>query len=427
MRVLAPFAALLISTALLITGHGLQHALVPLRGEAEAFGAFWVGGLGSGYFLGYGLGCVIAPMLVARAGHIRVFAALVGLASGTLLFYPLFLEPLFWVFLRVMTGFCLAGLYIIIESWLNERTDNANRGLVLSVYIIINFATVTFGQLLLMVYPLDSFALFTLASVMVSFAAIPLALSKATQPAPLLIVRLNLRRLYRNTPLGLVGMFVVGTAHGTFWSFGGVFASRSGLDTNQIAIFMSVAVGAGALGQWPFGRLSDRMDRRLVLLALLGLSSLVCFAIFLLSPTTLNLLLVCGFAFGLVTLPAYSIVVAHAYDHAEPNQHVTMASGLLLIFAMGSICGPLIAPIFLEQLGPGGLFLFMAIAQVALAAYVLVRLRLREAVPQDEREDFSFATTSQMGAVLSETDLDEQDVDLIEPDQVLFDDEEEAL
>jgi MFS family permease len=219
-------------------------------------------------------------------------------------------------------------------------------------------------------------------------------------------------------------MFVIGMAHGTFWSFGGVFASRSGLETDQIAIFMSVAVAAGALGQWPFGRLSDTMDRRLVLLALLGLSTLVCFAVFLVSPTTLNLLLISGFAFGLVTLPAYSIVVAHAYDHAEPNQHVTMASGLLLIFAMGSICGPLIAPVFLERLGPGGLFLFMAIAQLALAGYVLVRLRLRSAVPEEEREDFSFAATSQIGAVLSETDLEEQDVDLIEPEPVSFDDED---
>ncbi|MEQ8656614.1 MAG: MFS transporter [Hyphomicrobiales bacterium] len=426
MRALVPFVALLLSTALLVTGHGLQHALVPLRGESEAFGAFWVGGLGSGYFFGFMIGCMFVPMLVARVGHIRVFAALVGLASGTLLFYPLFVEAAFWVMLRILTGFCLAGLYIIIESWLNERTDNANRGLVLSAYIIVNFAAVTFGQLLLVVFPLDSFALFTLASVMFSFAAIPLALSKATQPAPLLVVRLNLRRLYKNTPLGLIGIFVIGIIQGIFWSFGGVFAARSGLATEQVAIFMSVAVAAGALGQWPFGRLSDRMDRRLVLLALLGLSTLACLAVFFASPTTFTLLLVCGFAFGLVTLPAYSIVVAHAYDHAEPNQHVTMASGLLLIFAMGSICGPLIAPVFLEQLGPGGLFLFMAVAQAVLAVYVLVRLRLRDAVPEDERGDFSFAATAQMGAVLSETDLDEQDVDLIEPDQVLFEDEEEA-
>jgi MFS family permease len=193
----------------------------------------------------------------------------------------------------------------------------------------------------------------------------------------------------------------------------------------NVAIFMSVAVAAGALGQWPFGRLSDTTDRRMVLLALLGLSTIVCFAVFFASPTTLSVLLICGFAFGLVTLPAYSIVVAHAYDHAEPDQYVTMASGLLLIFAMGSICGPLIAAVFLERLGPGGLFLFMAIAQLALAGYVLVRLRLREAVPQEEREDFSFAATSQIGAVLSETDLDEQDVDLIEPDPVTFDDEED--
>lgn len=425
MRVLAPFTALFISTALLIAGHGLQNALVPLRGEAEAFGSFWVGGLGSGYFLGYALGCVLAPILVARAGHIRVFAALVGLASGTLLFYPLFLEPWFWVILRVITGFCLAGLYIIIESWLNERTDNANRGLVLSAYIIINFATVTFGQLLIVVYPLDSFALFTLASVLVSFAAIPLALSRATQPAPLLAVRLNLRQLYRNSPIGLIGIFVIGIVQSTFWSFGGVFASRSGLDTRQVAIFMSVAVAAGALSQWPLGRLSDKIDRRFVLLGLLLVSTSVAFAIYIGAPSDLVHLLISGFAFGLATLPAYAIAVAHAYDHAEADQHVNMASGLLLTFALGSIIGPLSASGFLNQFGPGGLFLFMGLAQGILAAYVFARLQIHDGVPDEEKEDFSFAATAQMGTVLAETNLEEQDVDLIEPEPVVFESEEE--
>lgn len=426
MRALAPFVALLLSTALLITGHGLQQTLVPLRGEAEAFNSFWVGGIGSGYFLGFMLGCMFAPMLVARAGHIRVFAALVGLTSGTLLFYPLYLEPLFWVLLRVITGFCLAGLYIIIESWLNERTDNANRGLVLSVYIVINLAAMTFGQLLLMVYPLDSFALFTLASVMASFAAIPLALSRATQPAPLMTVRLNIRRLYRNSPVGVVGIFVIGVAHSTFWTFGGVFAARSGLSTDNVAIFMSVAVVAGALSQWPLGRLSDQMDRRIVLLGLLLASTVVGGAIYLTVPSTLTALLIAGFVFGLVTLPSYSIVMAHAYDHAEPDQHVTMASGLLLTFAIGSIIGPLIASGFLETIGPGGLFLFMALAQAMLAIYVFVRLRVSQAVPEDAKEDFSFAATAAMGTVLTEGSLEEQDIDLIEPEPIVFAEEDAA-
>lgn len=420
MRLLAPFTALLISTALLITGHGLQNALVPLRGEAEAFGSFWVGGLGSGYFLGFALGCLLAPVLVARAGHIRVFAALVGLASGTLLFYPLFLEAWFWVILRVITGFCLAGLYIIIESWLNERTDNANRGLVLSVYVIINFATVTFGQLLLVVYPLDSFALFTLASILVSFAAIPLALSRATQPAPLVAVRLNLRRLYRNSPVGLIGVFVTGIVQSTFWTFGGVFAVRSGLVVSQVAIFMSVAVAAGALSQWPLGRLSDTMDRRLVLLGLLLVSTSVAFAIYFGAPANFTHLLLSGFAFGLSTLPAYAIAIAHAYDHAEADQHVTMASGLLLTYALGSILGPLAASGFISQLGPGGLFLFMGLVQIVLAVYVFIRLRGHKAVPESEKDDFSFAATAPMGAVLAETNLEDQDVDLIEPDTLEF-------
>lgn len=420
MRMIAPFVALLLSAGLLIAGHGLQNALIPLRGEAEAFGSFLVGGLGSSFYIGYALGCVLASHLVARAGHIRAFSALVGLVAGALLIYPLIIDPWVWLLLRAVTGFCIAALYIIIESWLNERTDNANRGLVMSIYIIINFAAVTVGQLLLMVYPLSSFALFTVASILISFAAIPLALSRATQPAPLLMVRLNLVKLYRNSPVGLVGTFLIGIAHGTFWALGGVFATRSGLTTGQVAIFISVAVMAGACSQWPLGRMSDRVDRRLVLMGLQVASTAVGLAIVVLQPTSFSALLVAAFAFGLCALPSYSIAVAHAYDHAEPNQHVTMASGLLLAFAIGSIIGPLVAAGFLAHFGPRGMFLFIAIAQAILAAYVLFRLRVSDAVPDIQKEDFSFAATAPVGVVLAETNLSEQDVDLVEPETVAF-------
>ncbi|MEM1284654.1 MAG: MFS transporter [Pseudomonadota bacterium] len=425
MRALSPFFALLFSTALLVAGQGLQGALVPLRGEAEGFGSFWVGGFGSSFYLGFAIGCVAAPALVARAGHIRVFAALVGLKSGTIILHPLAIDPAVWTVLRMVTGFCLAGLYIIIESWLNERTDNSNRGLVMSIYVIINFAMLTFGQMLLITYPLESFALFTLASVLVSFAALPLALSRATQPAPLYVVRLNLRRLVSNSPVGVVATFGVGAATAAFWALGGVYASRSGLTTDQAALFLSVAVVGAAFSQWPVGRLSDKIDRRLVLVGLHVASCLAGLAVFLVQPSSLIPILLGGFAIGATVFPAYAVAVAHTYDHADPDEYVTMASGLMLVFAIGSILGPISASVLVDAMGPQGFFAFIGLVEGTLAVFVIGRLAFSTPVEEGEKEDFSLATTAPVGLVLSDGDLQDQDVDLVELQPVVFEGGEE--
>lgn len=420
MRALAPFTALLFSTALLVTGTALQNALVPLRGEVENFGSLWVGGLGSGFFLGYALGCFFAPLLVARAGHIRVFAAFVGLMSGMIILHPLAIDPAIWVGLRIMTGLCMASLYIIIESWLNERTDNANRGLVMSFYVMINFATIAAGQMLLTTYPLESFALFTIASVLVSFAAVPLALSRATQPAPLYAVRLNLKALYTNSPAGLIGTFGVGASTGAFWAFGGVYATRSGLSTDGAAFFLSAAIIGAGLVQWPVGRLSDKIDRRLVLVGLQASACLVCLAVFMAAPRDYFAVMMGGFFVGAAIFPTYAVAVAHAYDHAENDQHVTLASGLLLVFSIGSIIGPMVAAALIEQTGQRGLFLFIGLVQGLVLLFVIMRLLRSNAVAVEEKEDFSFATTAPVGAVLADGDLQDQDIDLIEAEAIVF-------
>jgi len=423
MGALAPFTALLISTALLVSGYSLQNALIPLRGEAEAFGAFWVGGLGSGFFLGYALGCWFAPSLVARAGHIRVFAAFVGLMSGTILLHPLAIDPAFWVLLRMITGFAMAALYIILESWLNERTDNANRGTVMSFYVMINFAMIASGQMLLTVYPLDSFALFTIASVLISFAALPLALSRATQPAPLYEVRLNLRKIYQTSPVGLVSIIGVGLTTGSFWAFGGVFATRSGMDSDGAALFLSVTILGAALFQWPIGRLSDKIDRRFVLVALNSAAVLVCVMVSLLGPDQPALILLAGFVFGSVIFPTYALAVAHTFDHAEADQHVTLASGLLLAFALGSATGPLVASVAVDQLGGIGLFAYAAFVQALMVVFMGVRIAQRTAIADEDKEDFTLYATAPVGAVLVDSELGDQDIDLFEPEPMVFEPE----
>ncbi|MBO6676884.1 MAG: MFS transporter [Rhizobiales bacterium] len=424
MGALAPFTALLISTALLVSGYSLQNALIPLRGEAEAFGAFWVGGLGSGFFLGFALGCWFAPALVARAGHIRVFAAFVGLMSGTILLHPLAIEPAFWVLLRMITGFAMAALYIILESWLNERTDNANRGTVMSFYVMVNFAMIAAGQMLLTTYPLDSFALFTIASVLISFAALPLALSKATQPAPLYDVRLNIRKVYETSPVGLISIIGVGLTTGSFWAFGGIFATRSGMDSDGAALFLTVAIMGAALFQWPIGRASDNIDRRFVMVVLNIFAVLVCVTVSLFSPDQPGLILLAGFLFGAVVFPTYALAVAHTFDHAEADQHVTIASGLLLAFAMGSTIGPLAASLAVNQLGGAGLFAYAALVQALMVLFLGFRIARRGAIAEEEKEDFTLYATAPVGAVLVDSELGDQDIDLFEPEPVVFEPEQ---
>ncbi|MBV6658022.1 MAG: MFS transporter [Devosiaceae bacterium] len=430
MRALVPFTALLISTALLVAGHALQNALIPLRGEAEAFGSLWVGGLGSGFFVGYALGCWFAPALVARVGHIRVFAAFVGLMSGTILLHPLAIDPLIWVGLRVISGFALATLYIIIESWLNERTDNASRGAVMSFYVIINFAMIAVGQMLLTTYPLESFALFTLASVLISFAAIPLAMSRATQPAPLYAVRLDLPGLFATSPVGVIATVGVGMMTGAFWAFGGVYATRAGLTADGAALFLTATIIGAAVLQWPVGRLSDSVDRRLILLGITVIGACVALASFLVAPNEQPLIMVAGFALGASVFPIYAISVAHTFDHAPSDQHVTVASGLLLAFAVGSIIGPLIASVVVESIGAAGMFGYIAVIQSLTALVVLFRLTRRGAIAEEEKEDFTLYATAPVGAVLVDSELEDQDIDLIEPEPIQFqpelDPEEEA-
>ncbi|MEM6381146.1 MAG: MFS transporter [Pseudomonadota bacterium] len=424
MRALAPFTALLISTALLVAGYALQNALIPLRGEAEAFGSFWVGGMGSGFFIGFAIGCWFAPSLVTRAGHIRAFAALVGLMSGTIILHPLAIEPAFWVFLRMVTGFSIAALYIIIESWLNERTDNANRGAVMSFYVVMNFAMMAVGQMLLTLYPLESFALFTLASVLISFAALPLALSRATQPAPLYDVRLNLRRLVDNSPVGVLAIFGTGLSTGAFWAFGGVFATRAGLDSDGAALFLTVTIVGAALLQWPLGRLSDTMDRRYVLLGVGAAAIIICLIVFIMRPETPSFIFLAGLAFGAVIFPAYALAVAHAFDHADADQHVMVSSGLLLAFAIGSAVGPILASVTIEWVGTHGLFAYVAVIQSLVAAFVVLRLSTRSAVAAADKEDFTLYGTSPLGAVLVDSELEDQDIELYEPVPIEFDYEE---
>lgn len=387
-RAFAPVAALLLSAGILLTGNGLQSTLLPIRAQFEAFSTFDIGVLGSAYFFGFALGCLFGPHVVRRVGHIRAFTALVSVTSTTALLHVLLLEPVVWWILRVMTGFCFAALYMIIESWLNERATNENRGTIFSIYTIINLTVLTAGQMMITLDTPASFVLFALASILVSLAAVPVAMTTAPAPAPIARVHIRVRHLYSISPVGFVGGLVVGLANGSFWSLGPLYAREIGLNTTGIAIFMSAVVLAGAVGQWPFGYVSDRRDRRLVIIVG-GLGAMAAAIALALAPSgQIVVVLALAAVFGCFAMPIYSLSAAHMNDFVEPGGFVEAASGLLLVYAGGAVVGPMIASALMREAGPMGLFVFTAASHALLVCFAAYRMTRRGRAPEEDRVKF---------------------------------------
>jgi MFS family permease len=309
----------------------------------------------------------------------------------------MFVNPILWWVLRATTGFCFAALYMIIESWLNEKSTNDTRGFIFSLYTMLNLTVITIGQLMLGLDRPEGFQLFLLASILVSLAAVPIALTTAEAPAPVRSVKIRLWHLYKLSPVGVIGCFAVGLANGSFWALAPVFAQAKGATPWGVAIFMSVAVIAGALGQWPLGRLSDKMDRRRVIIAAACGSAAAGLAFVILAPPWGIPLLALVFLFGLFAFPIYGLSVAHMNDYVETDGYVEAASGLLLVFALGAVVGPLVASTLTRFFGPDALFGMTAGVQLCLAAFALHRMSRRAPAPEEAhvafRESLNFAQT----------------------------------
>jgi MFS family permease len=412
---LGPISSLLLAVALLLIGNGLQFTLLPLRGAAEGFGSLALGLIASAYYAGFVLGCLLAPYLILRAGHIRAFAASVALAAAVALGYALALDAFAWIVMRLITGFCLAGFYLVIESWLNDGATNENRGLVMSAYVAVNFAALTVGQMLVSVYPIDQAGGFMIAAMLSSLAIVPVALTRSAQPAPITIVSFRPLQLYQAAPVALVASFMVGVANGAFWGLAPLSAAGSGLDVEGVALFMSVAVVAGALSQWPLGRLSDRLDRRIVLLATLIGAAVAGLVLWLIAASEV-ILLCAGFLFGAMALPGYSLAAAHGYDKTPASDVVATAATILLANALGAVIGPIVASLVMSGVGPRGLFLFTAIVQALLAGYVFYRSRVQASLATPDKTGFDLAATAPVGTVVTRETLDPADPSVAVPE-----------
>ena len=388
MSAMAPIAALLFSVAIIAASSGLQGVLLPVRAQIEAFSTLDLALLGSAYYVGFASGCLVGSRLIRRAGHIRAFAAMAAIGSAVALAHALVLSPIAWWPLRAITGFCLAILFIVIESWLNEQSKNESRGVVLAIYTATNYTFLTLGQLMIMLFDPAAFPLFAVASIMVSLAAVPVLLSVTQAPAPIETSHLRISYLFHLSPVGFVGCCAVGAANGSFWSLGPFFAERSGLSVGGIALFMSATAIGGALGQWPFGRFSDKVDRRKVIAGICIAACVIAITTAVVNGRWPRSLLYFGFLFGVFAMPLYAICIAHMNDFVPADGFVEASCGLLLVYSAGAVCGPLLATVFVEWLGAVGLFVFTALAHACMAVFAIQRMYQRERPPDEERSDF---------------------------------------
>ncbi|PWV97265.1 putative MFS family arabinose efflux permease [Hoeflea marina] len=388
-RNLLPIIALLLGTAFLLAGNGLHGLLLPMRGSEEGFSSNELGLLGTAWATGFVLGCLFSQRLVRRIGHVRAFSAFAAMIAIIALLTGMIIDPWAWIVLRVITGFSIAAAFMIIESWLNERATNETRGIIFSLYMTVTYVAIVFGQMSIVFGDITTPMLFMASGVLYCLALLPTAVSTASSPAPLKEIRPDLKAIYRNSPVSFIGMLLIGIANGAFGTLAPVFANKVGLATGTIAVMMSVTIFSGALMQLPAGRMSDRMDRRYVLAALAAIAGFAGLAILIGAPSDIGILFGLIALYGAMSYTLYSIVVAHANDFAASDQFVTISSGLLLLYGIGTIIGPTLGGLAMAGDHPYRLFAITAIAHLGVAGYAVFRSRRRAAVPIGEREVFS--------------------------------------
>jgi MFS family permease len=387
-QTLATIASLLLSVAILLAGNGLQSTLLAVRANFEGFSLTQIGLLMSGYNAGLIAGCYLTPHLVRRVGHVRVFAALASLASAIAIAHLLAKAPMIWIVFRVLSGLCLAGLTMVIESWINEKANNANRGKILSVYRIVDFSALTIGQLLLTMADPHGFALFCLVSILVSLSLVPVALTTSVAPQPIHSTHLRLREINTTAPLAVATCLAVGLGNGAFWAVGPAFVQQSGYGTHEIALFMALVIIGGALSQWPLGAWSDRADRRKIIIGVTLFAAAAGVTLWLLSDFSRWLMLISGFTYGCFALALYALAIAHANDNAKHGRFVEISGSLLLVYGVGAVIGPVVAGRTMELIGPQSLFAYTATIHILLVIFGIIRLSREPTYAIADQEHF---------------------------------------
>jgi MFS family permease len=355
------------------------------------------------------LGSIYGKVVIQRVGHIRTFAAFAALITVAFMLCALFFNPALWAVLRALMGFCMAALYATIESWLNVRSSNENRGQVLSMYMVTSYLASFLGQFLVNVKSTAGVELFCLGGLLTSLSLIPVVTTRVAGPEIGKIRPLKLSQLYRASPLGVAGSGGAGLLNGGFYGLGAVYANKLGLSVFDVSLFMGLPVFGGLVLQWPIGRLSDRYDRRTVMLMIVLGTMIASFALSILSYTeaALMFLLVAGAFLGGCLATIYPISVAHAFDYIDRSEMISANSSMLLIWAIGATIGPLAGSLLMGQVGPSGLFYYLTAIAALLAAFTRYRMIVRQALPASEQTSFvavGAATSAIAGALDPRTD-----------------------
>ncbi len=378
--------ALFLGLALLMAGNGLQGSLVGIRSEAEGFSLAVSGLIMAAYFAGFFAGSAFAAKALGSVGHIRVFAALASTASSAVLVHSVFVTPLVWVAMRFIFGLCMAGLYVVVESWLNELASNETRGRLLSVYMFISLGGLGLGQLLLNVADSNGFVLFVVASVLVSLALVPISLSGTSAPPLTVAEPMSLRELARLVPTGVVASFAVGAASGILLGIGPIYGATVGLTDGQVALFMTAPMVGGLVFQAPIGWLSDRISRRPIILnvAVSG----IAVGIVATRLDAFGAQVAAMFVLGGVFFPLYSLALAYTNDWLTPAQIQGASGTMVRVNGMGAVAGPLVTAAAMARFSPSSFYLAMALSCGAIAIFVGYRVLVTEAIPTERQRRF---------------------------------------
>ena len=377
--------ALLLGFGILMLGDGLQGTLLAVRADLEGFSTTLTGLIMSTFYLGFLLGSILTPRLTIKVGHIRVFAAFAALSSAAILLHAIFVTVPVWIAMRLLSGFCFAGLYIVAESWLNDRASNETRGKLLSLYMVVTYVGVGSGQLLLNLADPVGYPLFILTSVLISIAVVPLLLSAGSPPTFQDSVRISLLQLYRLTPLGIVSMFAVGLVTATFFALGPVYAQRLGLDIKDISYFMAAAVLGTVLLQGPIGVLSDRFDRRKILTAVTILTAIAALLCIPAARQSTSALFFAIALFGGLAFPLYSVCIAYTNDHLNPNQMIAASGALVLVGGLGAVTGPVLFAMIMDRFGDQALFWSIAAVHGLMGLFAIYRMIRSAPIPLDKQ------------------------------------------
>jgi MFS family permease len=379
---------LLLGMGVLMLGAGLQGTLLGLRATLEGFPPPVTGMIMSCYYVGYLLGTAAAPRLLLRVGHIRVFATLAAIASASILVQGSFVNPFTWGAMRLVSGLCFAGIYIVAESWLNDRASRANRGRLLALYMLILYVGLGAAQFLLLLSNPLTPTPFMLISVLISLAMVPIVVSAQPIPERAVPRKVRYRELYRNSPLGVVAVSVSGLISAIIFSMGPVYARLSGLGTKGVATFMALSICAAVLSQYPVGRLSDRIDRRTVIAGVCTLATLVAGSIVAFGAMPRVAFLTLAALFSGFALTLYSLAVSHVNDKLEPEQMVAASSALLRLNGAAAAIGPVLVGSLIAAFGPPAYFATLALLTGALTLYDLWRKSRRRPVPRGKKGPF---------------------------------------